>query len=343
MPTNVTEDNTSFPNTIEVPLGSDSHATLAEYITSIAQRLANRTAWLKNVVNTTLTWFTQQQYDTGQNPDMPFFVSLRTPGDCNVTGTPQPLNPWRRIFRLPTGLTSLTNVAVYWGADGGFAVVSNAYWRPHNQKWRQEDATQPSYGFIVHADSINLVRKAAAAADWDDWDVNGSLAVDAVYADQFRFPSLVARKRQLALGSAFGPLSPIALRTNNNIKFDDTLDATALSKGIKWPVPLLPNNTIGPITVIFSITNAGDTFQWYRRRQLPDHSTTYGAVGSVVSTDGINQAYAVIPEPSGIQDGDEYELCWKLQSSSNPAQVNANVVYALQSAWDQYGPMGGGW
>lgn len=348
MPKNLTEDDTTYPTPVAVPLGSDSHSTLAEYIEAIAQKLANRTAWLKGMFARSNTWLTQQFFDTAQNPDMPMFISTRQPGECNVTGTPVPLNPWRRIFRLPTGITPTINVAIYWGSGSlsgeHFAVTLNCYWRPNNQKWRQEDTSAASYALLIGGSSISLGKVNAGTADWTDWDTNGALNVDDVYANQFRFQGgNVARKTQLPLSAAFGPVSPVALRTNNRVMFDDALDATAISKGIKWPVPLLPNNTIGTITIIFAIDNAGDTFQWYRRRQNPDHSTSYGAVGSAVTTDGVNKAYATISEPSGIQDGDEFELCWKLQNSADAGQVNSNKVYALQSAWDQYGPMGGGW
>ena len=345
MATNLTEVS-EYTATVTAPDGGDSRSNAANVVAALAQALMNRTRWLKDIVTRTNTWLAQQAFDVGLNPDTPMVVSVKTPLDCNVTGTPEPTNPWRMFAELPTGLPDI-NVRLYWGPTAGhFAVTYNAYWRPQNQKWRQEDAASASFGLILGGDSLSMGRKAAATPDWDNgaWDVHGDVYVNTVYADQFRFTDgYVARKRQLALSSAVGPVSPVALRTNNRIQFDETLDATAVSKGIRWPVPLLPNNTIGTITVIFNITNAGDTFQWYRRRQNPDHSTSYSSVGVPVTTDGINMAWATIPEPSGIQDGDEYELIWKLQNSSDAAQVNGNIVYALQSAWDQYGPMGGGW
>lgn len=352
MPENLTESDASYPVTVAVPLGSDSHSVLSVYIKAIAQTLANRTAWLKGMFARSNTWLTQQFYDTAQNPDMPMLVSTRSPADCNVTGTPVPSNPWRRIARLPTGTPNI-NVALYWGngSEGNVAITYNCYWRPNNQRWRQEDAGAPSFAFFIGGLAQYMYYKAPGSADWvyADWEQQSTvyakklIATNEVKSAQFLFNTDVARITQLPLSAAFGPVSPVALRTNNRVMFDDTLDATAISKGIRWPIPLMPNNTIGTITVIFNIANAGDTFQWYRRRQNPDHSTSYTTVGSAVTTDGVNQAYANINEPSGIQDGDEYELCWKLQNSSDAAQVNSNKVYALQTAWTQYGPMGGGW
>lgn len=355
MTINLTESST-YDATVTVPEGDDTHSTLASFIQAPIQALMNRTRWLKDIVTRSNTWLTQQFFDTAQNPDMPYIASARTPGECNVTGTPEPTNPWRRFARLPSGLTSLTNVAIYWGngVEGNVAFALNCYWRPHNQKWRQEDASLPSYACIVTNDAIYLRTKAAGASDWNawDWDADASTvsgrdvyASAAVRGAQFLFATgSVARVTQLPLGAAFGPVDATELRNTNQVKFDAGLASSALAHGIKWPIPLLPNNTMGTITLTHYIANAGDTFQWYRRRQDPStHSVTYGAVGAAYTTDGVNQAYGTIPAPSGIQDGDEYELVWKLQDATNVALVNSNKVYALQRAWTQDGPMGGGW
>lgn len=352
MPKNLTEDNSSYPATVTVPLGGDSHSTLAEYMEAFVQVLANRTAWLKDMVNRSNTWTTQQFVDTAQNPDMPYLISTRTPGECNVTGTPEPTNPWRMIAKLPTGITSNVFVRLYWGdgTEGVFAAVTNAYWRPHSQQWRQEDATFASYALIVGIDGAALWRKPSGSGDWNklDWTIHGTWSgknIDAsvgVTSPLFTFPTPIDRITQLPLGSAFGPVDKVLLGQNNRIYFDSGLSSTVLADGIKWPIPLLPNNEMGNIRIAFYIDNAGDTFQWHRRRQNPDYSTSYTAVGAAHTTDGVNKAYASISPPSGIQDGDEYELVWKLDDETDPAQVNSNRVYALQREWTQYGPLGGG-
>lgn len=347
MPKNLIENASSYPATVTVPEGGDTHATLAESIEAIAQALADRTAWLKAILGRANVWTWTQLWDTAQNPDVGIFESARTPLECNVTGTPAPANPWRRICKLPTGMVPGMNVALYWGigAEFGYLLATyNAYWRPHNQRFRQEVASEPSFALLVTGESVSMVRVPAGTADWSEWNTHGRIHVKSVYADAFRFnDGTVNHRTQLPLSSAFGPVSAVLLRTDNHVMFDASLDSTALSKGIKWHVPLLPNNRIGSIHIAFSIANAGDTFQWYRRRQLPDYSTSYSSVGAAVTTDGLNMAYATVFEPAGIQDGDEYELVWKLQDSSNAAQVNANKVYGLQRNWDQSGPMGGGW
>lgn len=350
MPKNLTETS-NFDTPIVVPLGSDSHSTLAEYIEAIAQKLTNRSKWLQDIVSRTNTWAIQQLFDTGQNPDMPYVISSRHPGECNVTGTPEPTNPWRMFAKFPTGVTDV-NVRLYWGsgAEGHFAIVYNAYWRPHNQRWRQEAAGSYSFAVLVGGLGTSFVSKDPASSDWlsVDWQQAASVNANAVdvatvnasesYVGSYYYTGSQAKVQQLQLSSAFGPLSAAELRTSNRIMFDSGLASGELAKGIKWPIPILPDGTIGDIKIAFYIANSGDSFQWYRRRQLDDYSTSYTTVGSAVTTDGVNQAYKLISPPSGIQENDEYELCWKLQDATDVAQVNSNRVYALRRDYTKYGP-----
>lgn len=353
MPKNLTETS-NFDSPIVVPLGSDSHSTLAEYIEAIAQKLTNRSKWLQDIVARTNTWATQQLFDTAQNPDMPYIISSRHPGECNVTGTPEPANPWRMFAKFPSGVPNVF-VRLYWGGgvtEGFFAITYNAYWRPHNQRWRQEDAGAYSFGVLVGGLASMFVSKDPASADWltsawqklgevqarDFHAANDVIADNQISCNSYYYVDSQARKEQLPLSSAFGPVSADELRTTNRVMFDAGLGATELAKGIKWPVPILPDGTIGTITLVFNIANAGDSFQWYRRRQLDDHTLSYTTVGSAVTTDGVNLAYLTINPPSGIADGDEYELCWKLQNASDAGQVNGNRVYGLRRDYIKYGP-----
>lgn len=353
--TKILTENDNFDADITVPLGSDTHATLAEFIESIAQKLTNRSLWLKKIVERSNTWLAEQLFNVGLNPDTAMLRSVRSPADCNVTGTPEPTNPWRMFAEFPSGITDV-NVRIYWGGglvEGYLCVSFNAYWRPQNQRWRQEDAGNYSFAFMVGGIGTQFLSKDPASADWltADWDKTlsevhahsfhaaGTLnAVNECNASNFNYNSSQARKEQLPLSSAFGPVDADALRVNNRIQFDSGLSSGALATGIKWPIPILPDGTIGTITVVFSITNAGDSFQWHRRRQLDDHTVSYTTVGSALLTDGVNMAYKTINPPSGIQDGDEYELVWKLQNSADAGQVTGNRVYGLRRDYIKYGP-----
>jgi hypothetical protein len=161
----------TFDTPITVPEGTDTHDLAAENVQDIAQRLANRTAYLKaradnaaqlNEDNT----FTAapQRVDSADNG-----VALwESPGHAGGG-----IGPWKLVLDYKADASRW--VRLFTGIDdvlGHLAITLNARWHISDSKWRPDNSAYDSFGLFVIDETMVIRRQPSGVFDWATWPAN---------------------------------------------------------------------------------------------------------------------------------------------------------------------------
>lgn len=164
MPKDIIIEPATWDYPVSVPLGSDSRANAAELVEQIAQKLLNRTWWLRSkaTLKDAVTLFTGQ-------------LTLHDPADSQKPalefGGGNQGTSWRR--RLKCGVGGITEVHMYSGTGvggpGHFAIVYNAQWS--GLQWSQQDTALPSCAWILDAAKSGtfVSYQPAGTSPWASW------------------------------------------------------------------------------------------------------------------------------------------------------------------------------
>jgi hypothetical protein len=154
-----------------VPEGTDTHAIAAENVEDIAQRLANRTAYLKERADNAAqldqdNTFTAapQSVDSADNGVALWETSSHAGGGAG---------PWKLILNYKADPARY--VRLYTGIDdvrGHLAITLNAHWHISDSKWRPDNSAYDSFGLFVINETMVIRRQPAGVFDWTTWPAN---------------------------------------------------------------------------------------------------------------------------------------------------------------------------
>lgn len=179
----ITGDPASFPGSITVPEGGDTHTTAAEVVAAIAQALMDRTtgthsrAIFKDVVNAALPGF-GIEFASASDEVAPLIFDgapankWRLQAKWELAGDA----PWLRLY-------SGTATA---GNQGQLALVVNALWVPGSTQWLQDNSTADSVALFLDLSNHGLVisRQLAGSPAWATWPVDdGTLTTSIINCD----------------------------------------------------------------------------------------------------------------------------------------------------------------
>jgi hypothetical protein len=215
----------NFDAAVVAPDGDDWMDDAAEVVLRLAQKLVNRTYWLKNhtgKLDAVNTWVANNIFKTAImrsiNADTASLIVERV----DVTAD------FQHAADLEAGPNMGAHVRVYTGSDGGnrggFVVAFNAIWTKAGGWW-QPDQTQPSVALIWRYGDVRLVGKpAATAVAWGSWPAAtltafGSLMLSEVFraarmqvtantnadaTNGYRYTAAQSRTSPIPLGSLWG-------------------------------------------------------------------------------------------------------------------------------------------
>lgn len=216
----ITEQATFDPEVV-VPEGMDSRDHAAEDVESIAQRLANRTQYLKPLadgamlrdVDNTLngnntfngvngggqTFNGDNHLNGAQTIDGTLFLDRRQVNEPLIqthSTAPDAPNPSGNRWDFTAMLKHAGGLYVhmYCGHDGGgrgaFAITVNARWDANTNQWSQQNNTLDSTALIWRYQDMRICRKPAGTAPWSSWqtteDNEGVLLVETLKSKSAR-------------------------------------------------------------------------------------------------------------------------------------------------------------
>lgn len=361
MAKDLTDVNT-YTTAITVPEGDDPRSHAAEDVESVAQGLANRTEWLRAfVVRAILADDAARSIltvpltvNTGTVRD-PMLRTTQTPDDAGST-------VWLEFLRANND--SSQRSSLYFGegsAGNGFAgLVVNAQWREdHGNKWRQLDATKPSYFvYISDAGELRFSKKEAATADWAEWDTTTDCTIGApsVEATNVQTAALQVNTVNLSLcpittSETLGYVSPktrtTPVRTMNMIgrllvdgatgyvRQDEDDPNHKASCALNLPV----GSTLDSLRVRhIQATATGDRFSVMKRTNLGSGTLTFTEVAFATAnaTFGVSEKITTIsPVAYTVAAGDELFLQWRINDSGTPDALTNNEVRGGDMTWSE--------
>lgn len=277
MPFPLTEE-IEFTSPIIVPDGDDFMDDAAEVIQALAQGLANRDAWAKDLLDNKVVKNDQGNTITGA---LAIVTTDEAAPPLKIVNAPT--GKWRPCFEAACDASGDRKIMVFQGTDdneGALAITVNARWQLSPQQWRQQNAAKKSFGllFVPNGSGLRFSVQDAGVSSWTVWPEKGiftagggglfgadglaALGIIHSYAKvtsqgDFEtydgdFVRQVARARErsiIPLGDVCGAYT----RTATGIKSDDTSSAPF------WTVRVPPNCTLGTIQIMHTKLNTGST------------------------------------------------------------------------------------
>lgn len=348
MPKNLTE-TAGFDTPITVPLGTDLRDHAADDVELIAQRLANRTAHLKALIEAlSAIDFARRDADNTFSANNTFQRTVTSSVgagnddpvlDVTVAADINTNNKWRRVAKLRTSNANDVCVHVYTSSDsssrGVFAITYNAHWRTSPTggypagHWTTDSGgnSTPSIAMIFNGDSVRIAVKSAGAGDWSEWQdgsnltaLLGILEVSKVEAQTLRaanflFRSTLNRTTPLPTTHFGGGRYGWYNESQNLVQFNSDGTNSSDELAISWPLVLPPGATLKNVFV--------------RHRQ---HITGGGSVPSsarntfrVWRRDQIDFGWTEVTASGGVRDpsGTAGDVTTQLFASDLNAFINA--------------------
>ncbi len=160
----------TFDADIEVPEGTDDMNTHAEDLEGFVQKLANRTAYLREIADNAARKDEENVFTAGAQfidppeADYPMIASHRS-ADTVDSG-----NQWMKVHEFKLGEAAAHYWRLYVGVGSDkWAITENAKWHIPTQKWRQDDDGQDSIGLVATGSGLQFGRVLAGESPWDSW------------------------------------------------------------------------------------------------------------------------------------------------------------------------------
>jgi hypothetical protein len=345
-------DLDEFTSPVTVPLGTRPRDNAAGDVELIAQRLANRTRNLKNLVDPLATdaarksqqnTFTKTQIinSEGAHADDPLISTIAVPGDdpTDLSLIVPPVAPgsnrWKLVLAAPTKSGSPARGDIYIGQPpDGSAFVNNARWHVGTQKWRQLDPTLPSTGFIGKSGQYLLSYVTAGAAHWADWPTNsgGDLIVGGNVACQFDFLYQGFKQHADWTIPLAGGAGPLLWQSDGSFKVN-----LAVGDAASWPlkVPSLPNPNETKLTIIHLLVEQMTTTASLAMlvRRTKGTATAFPTLETIATNPstilaGIQQIHLAAAFDHPVDAGREYSVVWKPGNANDRiGRISMDIFY----------------
>jgi len=335
----ISGDPASFPGTVTVPEGGDTHMTAAEVVAAIAQALMDRTsgthsrAIFKDVANAALPNFGIEFASSSEEVAPLIFDGApsnkwRLQAKWELAGDA----PWLRLYSgTATG-----------GNQGQLAFTVNAVWVPGSTEWFQDNSAADSVAMFLGLSSHGLLisRQLAGTPPWLNWPLDdGTLTASIVNADNVN----VSAAGDFLYGTTRTKTTLMGCGTPTAGGHDGGNGAMLTNGALSYACIDLrfpPNwgTSAGQIEVIYHQTTAAPNVFRLTQRTL-NFTTPAPAVESYVASDVGNASTgykkAIIPLTGITWDAStkEYRLRWE------PGNVSDTFEGWRIVSWVDRGPM----
>jgi hypothetical protein len=318
----------SFDPDITVPEGTDSRVDAAEVVEAIAQKLANRSEFLRTYTDSAALVTIANTFQHAQTlldqlisqhnvPLTPAIDVQKTAADGGGV--------WKLIMRMALGTSSGMNASLYTRADVAnerLILATNADWT--GSAWQQRDATKSSTAILFSStgsEALQVCRMAPGAANWTTWGFGKLTASDYVYNKTRSLPVPLGNSSgdyQVFAGALFG--SVLALSAGGNQHF-----------ALRFP----PNMGGGVLQIMHHKTDTGTT-----GLQVVGLTVNWASPGTLTSAvmGGLQTSTTVGDQVTSINvgpfvDGTEYRLIWQ------PANVADRLLAVRLNSVTDVGPL----
>jgi hypothetical protein len=333
----------TFDTPITVPEGTDTHDLAAENVEDIAQRLANRTRYLKERADNAAqldednTFTGVPQSVDANNNGIALWESPRSSLDDPTVAA----RDWKLIHNFK--VDGVRHYRLFTGANAAGSLIQtvNAFWHTSDGHWRQDDSGRDSFACFVIGEKLVVLRQAAGTFSWTAWPTDkGDIVVggDVLYAASKPRISIVS----LNTGVVFAGTAQALFREG----FQGTASCASWGSGqfVAWRLLAPTGSVIQNVQVIHSqsttapnrfniVKRSGAVYDLFGATALPSFASLIGAPVDGPASVGLWTSLIIPSSPIAIDNSvNEYWLTW-ISTGLHPA----DTIGEISIGWDDKG------
>jgi hypothetical protein len=338
-------ETATFDTPITVPEGTDTHDLAAENVEDIAQRLANRTQWLKDRAENAAQLDEPNEFTgvpqivDGTNNEIACWESPRTSLDDPAV----PGNNWKLETNFKCD--ALRWYRVYTGGNAAGAVVHtvNAHWHKSDSKWRPDTTGQDSFAWFVIGEKLVISRMGAGPGSWAAWPTDkGDLVLggDVLYAASKSRTSIVS----LNEGVVFGGVGAAQALYRETFAGTATCVSWVSGQSVAWRLLVPSGSVIQNLQIIHNqstvdsnqfnlIRRHGAVYDLFGATALPSFTPLIASPVNGPASAGLWTALLTPTAPITVDNSvNEYWVTWK-----STGLHAADSIGEISVVWDDKG------